>query len=406
MHYVFFYNFFIYNNAFFHKILLTLHALLAFHTRNKRIRDYYNLQMLAFYNNSLEAGWIVFGLLAFLLLGNKSLNKEFSNYVFSRRCCGGSFAAFAIGVFFQWYFNPRLEYPMIATAVALSYFHIGATLFAMSHTSVLDPNIKCKKRVIIDMISSLLSISTVWAGALLEVSSVMIISFFIFFAHIIYMSYMLISTYTRVVRNIANISSDETELAVKWLPISSFMMVIFGMSCSFASFVNAQDNHLMAGSVMILIAIPIFLYIYISYMNFSMQLLHISPVLESALEDANNEENLDLEEIEQSQTYLDVCKRIDAWIEEKGFLKEGITSQELANIVASNRMYVSKYFNSKGKTFRDTINDLRIDESFDMLKKKMTIEEIATKVGLSRTHYIRIFTNKMGVSPSEWRAGV
>lgn len=363
--------------------------------------------MLAFYNNSLEAGWIVLALLAFFLLGNKSMNKEYSNFVFSRRCCGGCFAAFAIGVFFQWLFNPRLEHPMIATAMALTYFHIGATLFGMSHTSVLDPAIRCRKRILTDLASCSLTISTVWTGALLQIPMVMIGSFIIFFIHVIYMSYSLISTYTRVIRNIANISSDETELAVEWLPKSSYMMVIFGITCSFASFINTEDNHLTAGSVMILLAIPIFLYIYISYMNFSTQLSYISPVLTTALEDANNQNSMEeMEKIEESQTYIEVCKRIDKWIEEKGFLKEGITSQELANIVASNRMYVSKYFNSKGKSFRDTINDLRIDESLELLKEKMTIEEVATKVGLSRTHYIRIFTAKMGISPSEWRGTV
>lgn len=358
--------------------------------------------MLAFYNNSLEAGWIVIGLLAFFLLANKSNNKEYSNYVFSRRCCGGSFAAFAIGLFVQWFFNPRLEYPMIATAMALSYFHVGATLFGMSHTSVLDPSIRCKRRIRIDILSIILSTSTVWMGALLKVPVVMLLSFIVFFAHVIYMSYSLISTYTRVIKNIANISSDETELAVEWLPKSSYMMVIFGIACSFASFINVEDNHLIAGSVMTLMAIPIFLYIYISYMNFSTQLTSVSPVLKTALEDANKEKSDDVE-AEESQTYLDVCKRIDKWIEEKGFLKEGVTSQELANIVASNRMYVSKYFNSKGKSFRDTINDLRINESLELLKESSTIEEVATRIGLSRTHYIKIFTMRMGISPSEWR---
>lgn len=99
---------------------------------------------------------------------------------------------------------------------------------------------------------------------------------------------------------------------------------------------------------------------------------------------------------------------IGEWIEEKHFLKSGITIDDLAGYLGTNSTYISSYFNTyKGITFRQWVNYLRIEEAKRIITNtpKTTMTELATRLGYNDTRtFYRQFKAIEGVQPSIWKA--
>ena len=91
----------------------------------------------------------------------------------------------------------------------------------------------------------------------------------------------------------------------------------------------------------------------------------------------------------------------------KAFLKSGITMDDLAKFLGTNRTYISSYFNTeKGITFRQWINILRIEEAKLIITddSKITMTELASRLGYADTStFFRQFKAKEGVQPSVWK---
>ncbi|MDR1224885.1 MAG: helix-turn-helix domain-containing protein [Tannerella sp.] len=95
------------------------------------------------------------------------------------------------------------------------------------------------------------------------------------------------------------------------------------------------------------------------------------------------------------------------WLDGKRFLQPGITIDDVALQIGTNRNYLSEHINSaKGKTFRRWINELRIEEARRLLQQypEMTVSEIAFKSGfVNKSHFGQQFLALTGSSPSNWR---
>lgn len=355
---------------------------------------------LSFYNNSLEAAAVVVALLAFLMLGRARQQTGYTTYLKARSICGGSFAMFSLGLFVEWAFNPFLTSPEFSSMWVLTYFHIGGTLFVLAQTLLLHGNILSKKRKRIDISCILAAQILGWTGFFTGWLVLSVLAVIIFLAHVVYIIVVLWKTYYAVVSHIKNVSSDDTERLLRWLAISCSVIICYGILLTIL--LPATLNNFLIGGISTLICIPIFIYIYISHMGFSNRLAEVAPVIDTVVEEIEPQNELD--GFERTQTYQDVCRRIEQWIANKGFLEDGITSQELANKVASNRLYISHYFNSHGRSFRDTINELRIQEAKRLLRdSSLSIEDIAAQVGLPGNKLNKQFLQRVHCTPAEWR---
>ena len=101
--------------------------------------------------------------------------------------------------------------------------------------------------------------------------------------------------------------------------------------------------------------------------------------------------------------------KITQWIERKGFVKQGLTIEELAVELISNRTYISSYINSTyGLSFREWIAQKRIDYSKELLRencnKELRLNKIADMVGYSSTAFNVAFTKINKMTPSKWRS--
>lgn len=91
---------------------------------------------------------------------------------------------------------------------------------------------------------------------------------------------------------------------------------------------------------------------------------------------------------------------------EQVFLNPKLTLSELALRVGTNRTYLSNYINQNlGQTFFDYVNSMRIKHATEMLlTTNLTLEVIAEKSGFnSLSTFRRCFLEHYNTSPSSYR---
>ena len=85
-----------------------------------------------------------------------------------------------------------------------------------------------------------------------------------------------------------------------------------------------------------------------------------------------------------------------------------VTLDELADKFSLSTPYLSKYIKEKsGKTFQDTVKDIRFGKARLLLKETtQTVEAIATEVGYENVeHFNRLFKKTYGCTPMQYRSG-
>lgn len=103
-------------------------------------------------------------------------------------------------------------------------------------------------------------------------------------------------------------------------------------------------------------------------------------------------------------------KNIDNIIQENQYyLDNTLTLQKLANILGTNRQYLSNFINQeKNKTFYDYINDFRLEEAKKLIdnmdsEQNSSLEDIASLSGFnSYSTFYRSFDKKYGLTPSKY----
>ena len=104
-----------------------------------------------------------------------------------------------------------------------------------------------------------------------------------------------------------------------------------------------------------------------------------------------------------------ILENLKAFEKERGFLHPKITLYEFAKKLQTNTKYLSKVINTyKLKSFRNYINDLRIQYSIERLKKhtnyrNYTVQAMAKEAGFSnRESFSKAFQRKTGATVSDF----
>lgn len=103
---------------------------------------------------------------------------------------------------------------------------------------------------------------------------------------------------------------------------------------------------------------------------------------------------------EENPLIVKVCDYLDH------NLSQDISLEQMANIINVSPFYLSKLFKEeKGITFINFISDKRLEKARDLLEHSdLSIKEITSEIGYNDQNYFsRIFKNKFGLSPKEYR---
>lgn len=127
----------------------------------------------------------------------------------------------------------------------------------------------------------------------------------------------------------------------------------------------------------------------------------VSPVVDKA---SGKHVSLDEFVITHNRLSEELDRRL---VEGKAYLNPGITIDELASQMGTNRVYVTRLMQMKfGKTFNDYVNCARVDYSKGLLESSdLSVEDVAFDSGFqSSSSYCRVFKKITGVTPGSWRS--
>jgi hypothetical protein len=180
------------------------------------------------YQLVLLLGGTVNLLIAFVLVHNNIWYADYDVYRRARCLTAIAMAAFGLGFLGHATFEWRLSWPEGASALTLTYFHIGAVVFGWSHTSLMRPTYPPRSVVVRDLILLMVGITCYWIGLRQD------FCFFIFFMHGGYIAYKFYSTYLNTRHNLQHRQADVKPYSW-WTPEVKSMILnyhhSFAISC-------------------------------------------------------------------------------------------------------------------------------------------------------------------------------
>lgn len=230
-----------------------------------------------------------------------------------------------------------------------------------------------------------------------SLNTIRAIIFAIQIAYFLYSDVKLLRNFDKEVASCyANVEGRDSS-DVRKLLIAFVVTSIISASASFIgkSFFASSDGLLLP--VALIFAVLLFSISYIGYTrDFSYMVLL-----------KENEEQAE-ENTERDISSEMLGRKIDALMKEKKlYLEKGLKIGDVAAAVGSCRTYVSNYINdTKGESFSDYINRLRIEDAKSCLDKGSDVKIVALVETLgfsSEQSFYRNFKKFTGMTPSEWK---
>ena len=356
----------------------------------------------ALYKNSLGIALTLMIFFACYFIAGKTPDKPiFNNYRRSRRIMGMALLLLSANYSVHLFAGLRFKSQDAAILMNLSTYFLSYWLFSAALITLLNRSYITTGRfvknlawwLVVNVLSAILLIA--FPSGLMRLLGIFVLAAWLF-AYGIYLSRRIIKTYHHAVRLFDDTHSENIAAYIRWMSIFTWWAVIYGVSCGFLTFLPDEFVFLW-----ILSSVPFYIYLYCSYMNYLLFYEEVETILEKSVSEESEPEK------ELPSYYSNIEKNLPEWISQNGFTTPGITIEDLAIKLGSNRTYLSSYIKQTyAVSFREWIASLRIDYAKQLLSAnpKMQISDVCEASGfLSKSYFFKIFTEREGISPSKWR---
>lgn len=349
----------------------------------------------------------------YFLFAKTPEKKIFRNYLRSRRIMGIALLLLAANYSVHFFCGIRFRNVNAAILMNLSTYFLCYYLFSSAMITLLDRFYITRKRSWTHIILWLIFSSLSWIvllllpeGVVQKIALLVLATWLVIYGLVL--ARRVIVAYRRSVRIFDDTHADDIGAYVEWLSTFTYWALIFGVGCGLLTFLPDEYVY-----VWILSSIPFYCYLFYSYQNY---LLFYEQVENAFEQDIRSEEELltDTEtcsemvsEQEIPVSYTEIIEKVDNWIKTDGYVQQGLTIKELSEILHTNRTYLSAHIKTTYKmTFREWITGLRLEYAKNMLKEhpEINVQKLAESSGfLSRSNFIKSFTEKEGCTPAKWR---
>ena len=244
------------------------------------------------------------------------------------------------------------------------------------------------------------------SGIMQEISLLALAAWLVVFG--VVLARRIIVAYRRAIRIFNETQADDIGAYIKWLSIFTYWAVIFGVGCGLLTFL--PDEYIY---IWVLSSIPFYSYLFLCYQNYLLFYEEVENAFEQDIQSegellTNSETEPEMvSEEEVPVSYTEMIEKVDNWIKTDGYVQQRLTIKELSKILYTNRTYLSAYIKTTYKmTFREWITGLRLEYAKNILKEhpKINIQKLAESSGfLSRSNFIKSFTEKEGCTPAKWK---
>ena len=335
-----------------------------------------------------------------MLLARVPEKQIYSKYLRSRRLMGVALLILAANYSVHLLFGIRLKDVGATILFNMSTYFLCYWLFCSGMMTLLDNAYVTRKRFTSHLLMWL-AYSAIAAVAALLLGTVarrwVMLSLAIWLlVYGVLLSRRILRTYSKALKMFENTHSDDIGAYISWLSVFTYWAICFGVSCGLLTFL--PDAYVF---VWILSSIPFYIYLYCCYQNY---IFFYEKVENALLEDAD----IAADGAGEAPAYhSEIGRRIEDWIDTNGYCKPGITLNELAQALCTNRTYLSEYINGVyGMSYRDWISDMRIGYAKRLMTDNphLKLQKVSEASGfLSISHFSRTFSEKEGCSPAKWR---
>ena len=353
------------------------------------------------YKNSLGLALTLMLFFAIYFFVAKAPDKPiFANYKRSRRIMGVALLALSANYSVHLFGGLRFKSQDAAILMNLSTYFLSYWLFSAALITLLDRFYITWKRFLRNMtywaVFSLLSciILFVLPKGVCRYAGLASMAVWLF-GYGIYLSRRIIHTYHQAVRLFDDTHSENIAAYIRWMSIFTWWAVIYGVSCGLLTFL--PDEYVF---LWILSSVPFYIYLYCSYMNYLLFYEQVETILETPEEKEETDS--------ASPTYYSAIeKNLAAWLSQNGFTRPGLTIEDLALNLGTNRTYLAAYIKQTyAVSFREWIANLRVDYAKQLFtaNPKMSAGEVCEATGfLSQSYFNKIFTDREKMPPAKWK---
>lgn len=348
------------------------------------------------------------------IFGSRPDTSAYRHYTCARRRLGLALLVLSANYAVHLFAAPRFSCPEWAIMMNIDTYFIAAWLFGSSMLQLISHGFNSPRRDARNAAAWLLFSAV--SAAMLHVAphgwctvAVLMAASLAFMLYTLRIALRLIAAYKRAVRLLDSYHSDDVAAYVRWVSVFTWLAVFYGIGQGVFTFI--PDKYVF---LWILSSIPFYSYGYVSYINYAFEVRKVDEALDA---DAPAAAHADVADTPHAACAADrnvadaaesePVQRLEEWIRQGGFTRQGLTIVQLSQEVCTNRTYLSSYINNRyGMTFRDWINSLRIDYAKTLMttEPELTVMDVAQRAGyMSLSNFTRLFTASEGTSPGRWR---
>lgn len=378
--------------------------------------------------NIILVGWVTAFLFGLLLLLKKTPDgSSYIYYKFGKNTCAIAMLLFGCEILFQWILRIyAISNPLLSVSVYLFTFCAATLMNAAGYCFMLRHELmdRCQIRyavatqVVFTVLLVVSCILPVWRW---KVWSLFLCSVLLFLITCLGVYYC-VRVYRSSVDTMRGYYSDELDNLIRWMPGVGFGVFIFLISAPFICWLPRWT-----GVYQVSLGMIMFVYTYVCMSNFCSNYTSVSVAFQddesAGIEDVDVAEDpsasdggdmpdslssTSLRPPTMSDSLQDVMKdKEQRWLERGGYRTPGITIEQAAREMGTNRSYLSKYLNEVCHvTFYEWVAQMRINEAKSLLlaERDLSIERISSMVGFSSpSTFSSAFKKIVGESPKMWR---
>lgn len=336
------------------------------------------------------------------------------NYRISLRALAAAYFVMAVLNSLIMFLDFKIQIPEYFNFVVLLMSSLQAILFTYTLIILLNPGFVTRKRLLYDLLPTML-FALIYLAFTLKIGDCKISEVkdfkacianpcvkirLIFFCYYCFQLVKYVSLFLKqekiYILEINNNFSDISRLSLKWVRWSFIVALSVGIMAIIIQILPGIFYELFFN-----IILTLFYFIFaLKYINYNKIFYYLAPII------ADNETFMVPCNYAPKPRILwgDLKKSI---IVEKFYLKEGITLEEMAQMLEIGRTSLSNFINSEeGVSFNTWVNRLRIEEAKSLLSSNpdYSIIKIAELTGYSeQSNFSRQFKIFTGESPSLWR---
>lgn len=342
----------------------------------------------------------------YFLLTRTPEKPIFKDYFRSRRIMGTALLVLSANYAVHLFCGIRFVNHNAAILMNLSTYFLCYWLFSSALMTLLDKLYITVKRFAIHLLFWIIYtglssyvLFAVSKGSAQNIGTVIMAACLICYG--IWLATRLIRTYKKATRGFKDIHSENIEIYIKWMNVITYWAVLYGVGCGLLTFL--PDQYI---NWWILSSIPFYGYLFYSYQNYMIYHEQIERTLEIENE-TGTEDAKDETENESPKYFENIENSLATWLESKSYTQSGLTIQDMAKMLDTNRTYLNAFIKEKYHlSFCDWITDIRLEYAKEILKEhpEISIQRVAELSGfMSRSYFTKSFTEKEGCSPAKWK---